>query len=191
MAAILVVLSFLVKFNSVEDIYLFDEIKDAKAYIDADWGTQLNSVGTVNVHLSGPGGSAEGMLYIINKIKQSKAKVVMKVEGSIASAHAVLALAGTEVQLPKHGYILFHLASGTNMVKSSCAGLIGIDRGLSIKQKCEEDLTALLKMYNDAAMVYIGPVLTTAEKQKLYAGHDLIFSFDELRARLEKVNGKH
>ena len=68
-------------------------------------------VGTINVHINSPGGSAFEGVAISNLLKNHKAKIVIHIDGIAASAASVIAMAGDEVIMPENTMMMIHRAS--------------------------------------------------------------------------------
>lgn len=139
----------------------------------------------VYLHLSGPGGQGDGLVYLVNAIRNSKAKVVSMIDGSVASADAVLAVMNKDVIITGDAYIWFHNISLSNMVNETCESEQGRDRGIAQYTKCMENTPKLVAFYNSVINQYVYPLLTKEERVLYDQGHDIIIDSKELRNRLD------
>lgn len=163
------------------------EIKDASYYATtAREIKDLFPADTINVHLSGMGGSAEGAIRLVDALQRTKAHVVAVIEGDIASGHSFIAFSIKDVRFESQGFALFHNISTSNMETTLCADVEGLDRGMSAKDKCIEDMRAINVIYNNILEFIPRQILTSAELDLYHQGHDIILSFDELKKRLQE-----
>lgn len=169
-------------------IYLTDEIKGPDYYIEQyKVLAKAKATDVVYIHLAGPGGQGDGLVYLINAIKSSKAKVVSVVDGNIASADAVLAIVNKDYIINGDVQVLFHSISTTGMTEEICRNQSGSDRGLSTYSKCIEDLPKMTDFYNSVINKYVLPLLTTRERTDYLNGHDIIIDGKELKKRLDSL----
>lgn len=162
-------------------IYLRTQVHSPEYYIDL--ASELEGhKGRVFVHLVGNGGNYEGALYIMNVLDKLNTTIV--VDGSVYSAHAILALNGKNVILPKKGLFMLHLASGTNMEEILCLTASGLDRGQDAYSKCIINLKSMLEIYNAEAIKIYSKVLNEQEILKLKQGFEIFLSVDEIKERL-------
>jgi hypothetical protein len=137
----------------------------------------------IYLHFLGDGGDATSLVYILNAIKSSPADIVTVIDGPVASAHAVLGVAGKEVVISQYGYWYVHNVSISGMAKDLCKDSTGLDRGLSAKNKCLENMPRLAVVFNEAIIPYVEPYLTATEFKAFSEGHDVIISLSELQKR--------
>jgi hypothetical protein len=184
LSTILIVLLFVPKAPSEKHIYLGTTIGDPGSYTELAreiYGYQ----GHLYVHLVGNGGNYEGALYLINVFHSVK-QVTMVVDGSVYSAHAMLAVEGNDVVIPQKGIFLYHLMSTTNMVEAICISQPpGVDRGVNAIDKCIEDENKITNDYNAEVLKETAGILTAEEQALMVQGRDIILSMDEMRNRLK------
>lgn len=147
--------------------------------------TNLPEESTVYLHLVGSGGSGEGAIYLDNIFKSGKLNIIANVDGPIASAHVLIALSADKMVISDNGYFYFHLMSGTNMVDELCGKLSGKDRGQSLKEKCVENQTKIVEIYNKWALNLVKTVLTKEEIKRIKDGYEVILPNNEIKRRLQ------
>lgn len=172
--------------NNICDLYLDGQINEPNEYIDLKKRlSNATKDETIYLHLTGVGGRADGLLYILNSIKTSKAKIISVVDGNIASAHTVLALGTDSLIINGSCYFYIHSISLRNMEEDFCSQESGKDRGLAMYTKCIENLPKLTNFYNKIIDPIVKKVLT-ADEQKLYnEGHDIILDCEDIKTRLK------
>lgn len=171
--------------NSICHVYFGDSINEPVSYRNLDKELKnLTEKDVIYLHVVGDGGRGDGLVYILNVLDEVKAKKITIMEGNVASAHALLVMAGDEIQVKKRGLILFHNISISNMGLDICSMQVGKDRGLAKYEKCMENLPKYEKFYNDIVRVYVKKVLNKIEMLEYEAGHDIILDSNELKKRL-------
>ncbi len=146
------------------------------------------------VYLSGNGGQVSSALNLINTMKSSeKTKFHIVVYGDVYSAHAVLAMSGDSLTiLNKNIVFLFHVPAIKNKQKEnvtlsdSCDLATGMDRGITIKHKCQNYAKKLNAEF-DSAMTLALSIMTPEEKEAYYAGDDIMLTGGEVESRLTKL----
>lgn len=168
-------------------IYFNDTIGPAQEYITIGRFIDAAKPGdVVYLHVAGYGGRINGLVYLMNKIERCKGKVVAIVDGDIMSAHAALALAADEIQLPKYGVVLFHASSSTHMAAVDCLSEMGkLDRGRNAYIQCINISHAMTKVYNKVVMKAYSKALSKKEIDNLLDGATITIGMDELRERLK------
>ena len=165
--------------KSIGDEYQYRSVRDVLLNLSAE--------DTVNVYIHGTGGDYSGIHYLLYQLYHTKAKVVGIVDGEIASAHAAFALGIKDLQFTADGVVLFHLASGTNMVNQICKVNLRpeeLDRGISAVNKCIENHTIEVDIYNNYVVSILKRILTKQEIEYMYQGHDIIMTLMEFKHRL-------
>ena len=163
------------------DVYLLSQIQAPSDYQDlAKTLSKLTTNDTVYLHLAGPGGQGDGLVFLVNAITSTKAHIISQIDGSVASADAVL-----DVIINGDAYIWFHNISLSNMVNETCESEQGRDRGVAQYTKCMEDMPKLVSFYNSVINRYVYPLLTKEERVLYDQGHDIIIDGKELRKRLD------
>lgn len=164
-------------------IYLKTEIGEPKQYIEL--AQELEGFrGTVYVHLVGNGGDYEGAVYLMDLFDKMD-NVVMEVDGTVQSAHAIIALSGKHIHISDRGFFMLHLTSGTNMETNICTSTEpGLDRGIPNETKCLEDLKATVKIYNKDILRIYARYLNAAELELVLTGHDVYISNLDMQQRV-------
>ena len=143
----------------------------------------------IRINVNGPGGRVDGLGYLYNKIKASKGKVIMVVDGDVASADAAIALSSDYIVLPAQAYWLFHAASSTNMTEQICTSSKGeLDRGKDAYSVCVKYMNEITNIYNKLMVRTYEKVLTKEEIASLLKGETIVLSNDEVKERLLKNN---
>lgn len=172
--------------HQVCNLYLLEGIGEPSTYLSV-YKTLLGlKEGDIAyLHLAGMGGSGDGLVYLLNTIRNSRADVISVVDGSVASAHAVLAVATKKTIINGDAWILFHSISLSNMEDEVCRQETGSDRGLAAYTKCMELVPTLSKFYNKVIQQYVYPVMTPEEVKRYEEGHDIVITSDDLEQRLK------
>lgn len=105
--------------SDTADVYIFDEIIGGSmgwlfgGVSAEDVIEQIKGIksGTINVHINSPGGEVFEGVAIYNSLVQHQAKVITKVEGLAASAAAMVAQAGDEIEMSVGSMMMIHDAS--------------------------------------------------------------------------------
>lgn len=170
--------------------------KDKHIYLGTSMGNPENYMGlvseiekergTIYIHLVGNGGDYEGMIYLANTLRAHH--TVMVVEGTVQSAHATLALMGDDIVVPEYGIFMWHLVSTTYMERELCKNAQGIDRGIPMQQKCEQDVKAMSDLYNKEIIKTVSRILNSEEMSRLMKGEEVYLSAQEVKNRLEMRN---
>ena len=124
---------------------------------------------TVNIHLNSRGGNIDSTVQIVAAMRASKARVVTSVEGIVASAAAILFLAGTERLVSDHSTLMLH---------SFSAGLYGKGHELT------SGLGAIKAQFEGMMADICIPFITKRELDSIREGKDYYFQADEIRERL-------
>lgn len=177
------------------NVYLSEIISAPQDYfVLANQLATATSAATINIHLSGYGGQASTIYYLTNIIANSKANVVMYIDGDVMSAHAAIALAGKNIVISPLTYFLFHYpavanAKGENVpMKSICGDLKGKDRGIDNSVNCYEqdriETELSTTFFNDR----IAPYLTKDEIKRYYEGYRILITGSDMIERMKKVH---
>jgi len=97
-------------------IELSDTIEESYKYADLRYFLRDLPAGTMNIqiHLSGRGGYVDGLMPLVNAIKECQVPVDMVTIGRCYSAHAMLALCGRSLTMKRDSVLMFH--SGSDVV---------------------------------------------------------------------------
>lgn len=66
------------------------------------------SIKEITLRLNSPGGSVFDGMTIYNRLKQSKAKIIVRVDGLAASIASIIALAGDEIIMGEGAFLMIH-----------------------------------------------------------------------------------
>lgn len=122
----------------------------------------------VELYVNTPGGIIDSAFMIVNAIKNSKAKVIAKLSGTVASAGTIITLACDDIEVANHTAFMIHNYSG---------GLKGKGGELKAYQKFSEK--ALENAFTD---LYAG-FLTNDEITDVIEDKDMWFGKDEVLER--------
>ncbi len=151
------------------DIYLNDEIKEPPKYYEIiDLLKNSAATDTIEFHLIGFGGELSSTTLLINNIRESKAQVIMHVEGPVYSGHAYLAANGVKLIMEPYSFLMFHTSTVINM---DCSQETGMDRGVSNQEHCALAKAANILVIND--LINDTPLLTDNQRLDLKSGHDV------------------
>lgn len=153
-------------------VYMLDEIGHPQDYGEVvELLNDLDETVTVEWYLNCPGGVLSSATMLLDAISKSKARVVGKLSGMVASAATMLTMAFDEVEVAPYVEFMVHNYSG---------GLQGKGNELKAQQSFVDKETN--KLFKE---VYKG-FLTTREIKKVIDGTDLWMGKDEVETRLAK-----
>ena len=104
---------FVADYGSVSDFYISSQIGPASEYVD--WFQRIRAARESDVlrfHINCPGGDLFTTIQFIQVLSETKATIVMSVEGACMSAATLLFLMGDEYTVTEHSVFLFHNYSG-------------------------------------------------------------------------------
>lgn len=171
------------------DIYVLTDIRHEEFY-KKQHSVLMSATenDTVYVHLAGSGGFIDGMVFLQNAMLASKAEVIAVVDGSVSSAHAVLAVTPKRIIINGETLVLLHGPSTMNMTERNCAQSgVGYDRGLLISEKCYEDSPKIDFFVQKVMRKYVAPILTVDELKLYQQGHNIILSQSLFISRLKQA----
>ncbi len=159
-------------YGNILSFYLSGTIEDPKAY--SEWIHRIRSAqdtDLVMLFINSHGGSAAATLQLINAMRTSPAKVLVKVEGECMSAATMLLLAADMVEISDHSIFMIHNFS---------AGAFG--KGAEIKAQVD-----FLQNWSTTLMedLYAG-FLSEGEIIAVLENRDIWMTADEVRIRLGK-----
>ncbi len=180
--------------GKVCQVYFSDSISGPEDYVQlANQLAMADKETTINIHLIGNGGRADTIAYLTNVINSSKAKVVMHVDGNVFSAHAMIAFSGDELKISPLSYFLFHYPAAMDPLTkeyvppaSICNYYRGLDRGISSKDKCLEEMKVEQIIYNTFFYTKIAPYLTKEEIKRYNEGYEVLITGVEMQKRVEQ-----
>ena len=100
-------------YGTITDFYLSSSIGPASDYID--WFQRIRAAresDIIRIHINCPGGDLFTTIQFMQVLSETKATVVMSVEGACMSAASLLFLMGDEYLVTDHSVFLFHNYSG-------------------------------------------------------------------------------
>lgn len=152
--------------------YLSDQINEPFTYNELCHRLRTAPEGTTTtLHINTPGGIIDSALMIIDAIKQTKAKVVAHLTGTVASAGTIISLACDELILGDHLTFMIHNYSG---------GLVGKGHEMKAHQEFVD------KNLNEAFMNFYIGFLSTKEMAEIIDGRDLWLNKDQVASRWAK-----
>jgi ATP-dependent protease ClpP protease subunit len=123
---------------------------------------------TVILHINTPGGIIDSAFMISDAINKSKAKIVGRLTGTVASAGTLIAMACDELEVAPHLSFMIHNYSG---------GMAGKGHEMKARQKFTDD------HLNEAFKCFYKGFLTEEEMEKVVDGTDLWMSTKEVKSR--------
>jgi hypothetical protein len=110
----------------------------------------------------------------------------MLVDGDVYSAHAYLALVGTQISIPSEGVFYFHASSGTRMELIDCLSVVfSINRGQWGYTSCVHQQRLINKIQNDMLSKFLPRILNAEEIARILQGNTVILSADEFKERVK------
>jgi len=153
-------------------VYMLDEIGMPQDYAEVvELLQDLDETVTVEWFLNSPGGILSSATMILDALVNTKAKVIGKLSGLVASAATMLTMGFDEVEIAPYIEFLVHNYSG---------GLSGKGNELKSQQAFVEKETA--KLFKE---VYKG-FLTPGEVKKIMSDQDIWMNKEEIEKRLAK-----
>lgn len=158
-------------------VYLSREIGEPHQYIDLLEKLRLGQPTDVfYLYLNTPGGYVNTGAQIIHAIRDTQARVVGVLDGTVCSMGALIFLACREFIVHDYSQLMFHNYSG---------GVVG---------KGHEQiahLNATTQWYTNMLVDVCTPFLCEQEITNVLSGQDLWLAPDDVRQRLEKMATEH
>lgn len=131
----------------------------------------LSENDVVNFRVNSPGGRVDGLVYLLNAIRDCEAPVIGTLSGEAASAATVLLLSCDGVQINPYSTMMIHSASfgGHNHQSNMVSHAVFAD------QQCREILTDAYKDF-----------LSTEELSQIFSGLELRLNYTQITERLER-----
>lgn len=102
------------------EIWIYDEIgsgwfggMSAKQF--ADEFRKLGKVENISLRINSPGGDVFDGLAIYNLLKQSKARIIVNIDGLAASIASIIAMAGDEINMAENAIMMIHKSWGMSI----------------------------------------------------------------------------
>lgn len=153
-------------------VYLTDSIAEPNYYNELCYKLKSASQAEVfTLIINTPGGIIDSALMIIDAIKNSKAKVIAQISGTVASAGTIITLACDEVIVADHTTFMIHNYSSSG----------GHGKGHELKAMQE----FVDKNLNASFRVFYKNFLTEKEIENVIDGKDLWMDKYEVDARLK------
>ena len=151
------------------DIYLTDNISYPSEYNKMCYVLDTARTGdVVTIHINNGGGSIDSAFQIINSMKNSKAHIIGKLSGTVASASTVISLYCHELIVADFTAFMIHNYSG---------GVVG--KGHEIK--AQQDFVD--RELNTAFRSIYSGFLTEKEMSQVINGRDIWIGKDEILSR--------
>lgn len=167
---------FVADYGTVTDFYISSQIGAASEYID--WFQRIRAARESDIlrfHINCPGGDLFTTIQFMQVLSETKATIIMSVEGACMSAATLLFLMGDEYIVTDHSVFLFHNYSG---------GVVGkgaeIYHGVMHERKWTESL--LRSSYDE--------FLTEKEISQLIEDKDVWMDADTVINRLKEKDAE-
>ena len=158
--------------GNVTQAFLSSAIEDPSEYNELCYLLRIAEEGTtVVLHLNTPGGIIDSAFMIADAIASSKANVVARLSGTVASAGTIIAMACDDVETSSHLSFMIHNYSG---------GMAGKGHEMKARQKFTDD------HLNDAFKDFYEGFLDEQEMDKVIEGTDLWMGTAEVAERWEQ-----
>lgn len=157
--------------DGITEAFITEEIQEPSVYNELCY--KLNAADeteTFMLHLNTPGGLIDSAFMIVDSIKNSKAKVVCKLSGTVASAGTIIALACDDFVVADHTAFMIHNYS---------AGMMGKGHEMKARQAFMDS------QLNTAFREFYAGFLTEAEMTEVIDGKDMWLSKAEVVERLK------
>lgn len=167
--------------NKTYNVYLGSTIQQIDAYLPLlNIIDSADEKAVIHIHLAGDGGDADTLFMLANSLLNSKAKVIITLEGSVYSAHAILDFVADELRIPDYGLMMLHRISIYGK-ESECDDLGDkTDRTQSVKQKCIDSIIEYTKIGDEFFVRNIVPILGEQITLEILKGFDVYISFPDL-----------
>lgn len=157
------------KENKTVKIYLSGTIEDPCLYNEACFTIDTaDKDTTIELLINTPGGIIDSALMLINSIKNTPARVVGHLTGTVASAGTILALSCDELIISDHLSFMIHNYSG---------GMAGKGHEMKARQKFTD------KHLNEAFKSFYAGFLTDEEMESVIDGSDMWMGTEEVQER--------
>lgn len=139
-------------------------------------------------HLIGNGGRVDTVIQFYNVIKNSKAKVIMIVEGDVYSGHALIAAMGDELIVGDNVLFLVHTTSAYGIYKEHCKKNFKgkKDRDQSAYDKCMNYYEQHIIQTNSLIIKLYSKYMTPEQLARAISGYDVIITGEDIKKRLNK-----
>lgn len=138
-------------------------------------------------YLAGNGGQVRTVIQFYNVIKNTKAKVIMVVEGDVYSGHAMLAAMGHKLIIGDNVLFLVHTTSAYGIYEKHCNKFKSkTDRSRSSYDKCINFYKNHVVQTNSLIITLFSKYLTSEELARAISGYDVIITGEELKKRIGK-----
>lgn len=156
--------------KNITTVFLTDVIESPAIYNETCYKLDTASEAEkFYIYINTPGGILDAAIMLVNSIKKSKAHVIAKLSGTVASAGTIITLACDEVEVAPHTAFMVHNYSG---------GLVG--KGHELKAHQEFVDANLNRSFTDL----YGGFLTLTEIKQVINGKDLWMGTEEVLKRL-------
>ena len=157
--------------KNITHVYITDSISEPHAYNElCSLLTDASEAETFVFHLNTPGGIIDTAFMVIDAMKNSKAKTVAHLTGTVASAGTMIALVCDELIVADHTAFMIHNYSG---------GVSGKGHEMKLQQQFIDK--SLNEAFND---IYLG-FLTEDEIAEVIDGKDMWMDKNEVLTRFK------
>ena len=157
------------KADNVYNAYISGTIEEPYNYNELCFSLeQAGDKDKVVIHINTNGGYIDSAFKIIASIKRSKAKVVARLTGTVASAGTIISLSCDDLEVEDYTHFMIHnYSTGTH------------GKGHEVMEYINFNDKALKKTFSS---IYNG-FLTTAEMKSVLEGRDMWLDADDVRKR--------
>lgn len=165
----------IVRQDNTYDCYLCGEIEEPSLYNELCFLLEnATPESNINIHINTGGGAIDSAFKIVAAIKRSKADVVARLTGTVASAGTIIALTCRDVEVEDYTHFMIHnYSTGTQGKGHEVLDFITFN---------DKDLKITFKE------IYKG-FLTDTEIKEVLRGKDMWLTADNVRERWSKKNG--
>lgn len=157
--------------KNVTQVYITDSIDEPQVYNEFCYLLATASPAeTFHIHLNTPGGMIDSAFMIIDAIRNTKAKTVAHLSGTVASAGTIIALSCDDLVVADHTSFMIHNYSG---------GMMG--KGHEMKARQEFIDNSLQVAFKDIYSNF----LSTKEMQDVINGKDMWMGKTEVLTRFK------
>ena len=155
--------------NKTITAYMTGKIEEPNIYNELCYMlTSASEDVTINLHINTPGGIIDSAFMVVQAIKESKAHVVAKLSGTVASAGTLVAMACDEIEAAEHLSFMIHNYSG---------GMSGKGHEMKARQRFTDE------HLNDAFKSFYNGFLSEDEMNRVIEGTDLWMGTKEVQQR--------
>ena len=153
-------------------VNLNDSIRDPGHYFDlVEEMESLTENDIVDLKVNSPGGRLDGLVYLVNAIRDCEAPVIGTLSGEAASAATVILLSCDGLRIKPYSTMMIHSASfgGYNHQSNMVSQTVFVDKQAR-------------KILTDAYQDFVSP----SELDSIFSGLELRLDYDQIIERLDR-----